>query len=449
MAELSAAAAVTVTIDDPREAAGVEDYDEDAFSGLGFRGELRGVTKISATIRADGVECGRVKLTLVDRDFNNFHAACDAESTALQLTGFSFFARDGRTPRVRAVKALGREVREGCFAYLDSFRIDECAVQDPESEIATAALRQLLQRGPLVGAWNFCVYIPEAEPHLTAAESALETPSSVDAWNVVPSAATDRGLRRDCTPFLRCGFAQADELLSRRNPPFLFAAPSTLLPQPLSHAAASALELVRLVPVPLSDADLELRTFCAQQFQRQLYGPGGLPEGACDFEQRLAGFIARGASVRRACALHCAVALGNLDHLELLCALGGPDAINLRDPSNGYTPLMIAASAILGRAAPTVPPSTAVIVKLLVMGADKSAVDDQGRTALGHFWASDRGLRDFRDCFRVNTGGTLYQYDMEAVKALIQQLLTPPNGPTDADTFGRDEADADQDQDEA
>ena len=393
----------------------------------------------------------------------------------------------------------------GGLLYLESFKID---VEDASSEIATAALRQLLLTR-LEGAWGLCVYIPEAMPHLTPSEQAsvegerelqiaeimgMEVPR--EAPNEDRARMMRRALRRDATPFLRCGFAQADELLLRDGQcTFLFASPPALASPPASHEAATAICLsVPKAAVVLSVVDSELREYCVSLYNRDRYQVASVVAPDADFAARLGGFIARGASVKGAGCVHCAAATDHLEHLELLCALGGPETIKALD-NNSHTPLMVAAGAVLGKSSRFTPPSTKTIVTLLSKGADKTIVNDLGRTALGIFWGTRLNLREasvhivedvcftsFRSLHifytsslgarikslvfvsslstRTQHTGTVkssndfehtfgipvedrHCYDMEGICATIEALLMPPAGPTDADLANKDDSDDD------
>ncbi|KAJ1457021.1 hypothetical protein M885DRAFT_516652 [Pelagophyceae sp. CCMP2097] len=415
------------------------------------------VQKIWAKIFFRGAAAGHATLTLVPRG-GNFHAACDAESGELQEVGVTFFARNGRTPRLEAVKALGPEVGRGAFVYMDSFRIDD-AVKDARSDVATEALRQLFSHEALAGEWGLCVYIPEAEPHLTPAErnkiediSRRELERFMSDFSERPytraapddarahEALVEPGIRRDATAFLRVGFQQADEVLRDGKTPYLFASPSALLQTPLGHDAATALVLAK-PPAPAeppTGADLELREYCAAQFGRGAYG--GTAGVDADFVAKVGGLVNRGASVVRSNVLHCAAAQDASDHFELLLALGGPGAIDGPD-ANGYTPLMVAAGLSAGKGGSQVPPSTKTLVKLLERGANKAPISINGKTALGIFWESVRGSNDYYKTF-----GIVYKYDREGFITAVEALLRPPNGPTPADQQAKDE-DEDEDDD--
>ena len=103
-----------------------------------------------------------------------------------------------------------------------------------------------------------------------------------------------------------------------------------------------------------------------------------------------------GANVVRANALHCAaICPAAAPFVNLLCALGGPGAINGRDP-HGNTPLMVCAGTIAGMGNASHRPDTSMLRSLVAAGADTSARDDQGRTSLEIYRAT---VSEFDDIF--------------------------------------------------
>jgi len=260
---------VTVALVDQRAQAETdeydEDHDEDQYTDLGCKGEYEGVVHVRATIAVGGEQVGDVALVLIDRDIcdnhQDFWEACDSESGEMEEIASSF-------NRV----GLFEGEDNGLFAYVSSFRIRDPATADPQSDVATEALQQL--KG-LVG-FDFCVYIPEPDTHMSAAEnSALDerrwraSDERRFGLGVQRTAEAEqekrtqdeqhveriqRGVRRDMTPFLRVGFQQADELLQPGKTPFLYCGAFSWLINPLTHEAGSAPGLVTPpLPFPFQD----------------------------------------------------------------------------------------------------------------------------------------------------------------------------------------------------
>lgn len=599
--------AVCASIVDPKEDPDY-DYDEEEegpneslVEGLGWQGDYECTLHVRATIKLGDAVIGSAKFTLVDRTFfeggdsdhdsdeeeddehdesNNgisrshkvsFHMACDAESQELQEVSVAFFARDGCTPRLAAVRALGDEVRSGGVCYLSTFEID-----DPQSngrltsDIAAEALTQLLGTGPLADKWTFCVFIPSATDQMTAAEKldrrgrwAYEEVRSPEERRA-DALREERLLQRDAKPFLRVGFLQAEELISRDRCPYLYCARSALRAEPLDRAAAASASLRAAPPpppaeeptaadkafgqylmmtfqagfnydgvpeaeYPAAEAELAEKMREVEELQVRLrqtithidalaagdtsalipllaYNSSGMeldpyfspdvvaaqiaadPEGPIakaiadlagekarleesiehndtNVKARLIARRARfdaaearhaaipaeirrhveecGATVAGARALHIAAANSCSTWLDVLLELSpGPpeDCINWPDPTTGVTPLCVAASGILGKSSQQKPASLDFLRALIDRGADRSATDHRGLSALGHFWTSVRNRRDYLGTFGIKEA---FAYDRPAFVREIEALVAPPDGPTPADEAARDEDDAD------
>ena len=148
----------------------------------------------------------------------------------------------------------------------------------------------------------------------------------------------------------------------------------------------------------------------------------------------------QGACVRKARALHyCAAhsqecpALAPL--VQLLCSIGGRDAINDAD-ALGATPLMLAANNVDFES-----PDLTMLRMFLACGADKSIThEDDGLTALGYYRsrvrsrvAAIKGLpKDDDDYF----GGPP---KIPTLNFEVEGLLMPSDGPTAADKAAYDE----------
>mmetsp|Transcript_18274 Transcript_18274/g.56264 ORF Transcript_18274/g.56264 Transcript_18274/m.56264 type:complete len:484 (-) Transcript_18274:46-1497(-) len=402
--------------------------DDSAFTTMGrLSSDHDGVEHVGLTASRGGEKIGSASLVLVDRDrVRNFHAVCDAESADLQAVGCELFDRRGRAPRPRALCAIDGDLGEGCFAYVATFRVD---APDPAwSDVAVEFLQKIRR---MTGRLEGCVaYVPEPDPHYTAAEKEAmprlvpwRKDERSDAAKRAAAEACERCLRRDMLPFLRCGFRVADDRRTSNKVPTLFCAKATWLEDPLGDEA-DALVPPPPPPPPVgpSGADAGLRELLIDTFSAARYGPLDGTALMSDVGR----LVNQGASVVRANALHCAaICEAAVPVVDLLCALGGD--VNGRDV-HGATPLMVCASTILGMASAHHPPKTGMLRKLLAVGADTSTTDEQGRTALGGFRASARDSEDFDGTF-----GLSRSYDRSTHYAAIEQLLWPPAGPTEED----------------
>ena len=145
----------------------------------------------------------------------------------------------------------------------------------------------------------------------------------------------------------------------------------------------------------------------------------------------------QGACVRKARALHyCAAhsqecpALAPL--VQLLCSIGGPDAINDAD-ALGATPLMLAANNVGYES-----PDLTMLRTFLACGADKSITDD-GLTALGCY--RSRMCRHVAFCKGLpkDGRGPAWEKPLPKLNFEVEGLLMPSDGPTAADKAAYDE----------
>ena len=131
------------------------------------------------------------------------------------------------------------------------------------------------------------------------------------------------------------------------------------------------------------------------------------------------------------CAAHSQERPGLAPLVELLCSIGGPDAINDADV-HGSTPLMLAASSVAFDS-----PDLTMLRTFLACGADKSITDD-GLTALGCYRSRVRS--------RVSRIKGLNPDDFDGdppkiptLNFEVEGLLMPSDGPTAADKAAYDE----------
>ena len=147
----------------------------------------------------------------------------------------------------------------------------------------------------------------------------------------------------------------------------------------------------------------------------------------------------QGACVRKARALHyCAAysqerpALAPL--VELLCSIGGPEAINDAD-ALGATPLMLAANNVDFES-----PDLTMLRMFLACGADKSiAHEDDGLTALGYYRSRVRSRVAFLKGLPKDFGWGGPPKPLPTLNFEVEGLLMPSDGPTAADKAAYDE----------
>jgi len=299
------------------------------------------------------------------------------------------------------------------------------------------ALQQLRD---LVGGWGCAAYVPDATTHLTGAELAAcgGRPSffgSDERDLAKRQAANDlarRGARRDMTPFLRVGFYQVDEVLKEcYQNSHLYCVDATWRAVPMSYEEASAPSLVMPAPPLPRPADAELSEFLSSLCAR---ARNPISEATM---RRVMTFIIQlvtqqGACVRKARALHYCAAHsqerpGLAPLVELLCSIGGPDAINDADV-HGSTPLMLAANNVVFYS-----PDLTMLRTFLACGADKSITNEDGLTALGCY--RSRVCRHVAFCKGLpkNGRGPAWEKPLPTLNFEVEGLLMPPDGPTAAD----------------
>ena len=416
----------------------------------------------NATIYYDDEKIGHAMLQLYDRDIHgnrrNFMSCCDAESGDLQAMAVRFFDKDGRTPRLRALKALP-DAGNGGLLYVKTWKVETDKNDDTRwSDLATLALKMVLTSPELAGAWNLAIYIPEPDVSRFSPAEACAKDKVRFAWRggdvseeerTLASEAIDRGIRLDTTPFLRCGFFQIDELLQHQQTPYYVATYAEVARSgALSHAAATAMKLEKpeAPAAPPSGKHKELLDLVVS------YGH----DPSATIEPRIRSLVSEGASVVEADALHCMcdVALTNRGHgqdgnlsyvppqqaadlrvIDVLFELGAQ--VNAKDKLNGATPLQIIAT----KYDPKSNHKTVYLLirKLIDRGADVAIADKKHRTPRGTLYLRLANTNDFLTSFGMPP---LQQY--QANTNIILNLLTPPGNPpmSDADRDARNRYDA-------
>jgi len=322
-----------------------------------------------------------------------------------------FFDKTGHKPRFKALRNLGTEIQYGGLLYISSYRL-EFPSDDTWSDISLMALKYFLFNTPVYGYWSLVVYLPEGEPHYTNEERSkfftlaisrgykqLNQQDEIRKREII-----ERGINFDSIPFLRCGFKQAVELQRNYNDvPYFFASVACIQgARDLGHEATFGIITPPPEPEPeLCDADKEL--------------VDAVHKGASRTQiQTLV--QERNASIATSGVIQmCCVQDDPHDLFDYLVQLAGTQIVNTKD-NNGYTPLMVAANC-----------QNLQIIMKLYANADLSITDRNGRTAYGHYIEGLGNSRDFNDTFGIKSKKQQSEIDS------IKRMLTPPNGPTEAD----------------
>lgn len=257
--------------------------------------------------------------------------------------------------------------------------------------------RALLGAASLQGKWTLCAYLGDASEGRASAEAFAAAGAE------------------DVRPFLRAGFKQFVECVSRGRAPIVFALPRMLEGALLPPTA----DLALVAPPP----ERKKSAASARLFEAARGADAG-PGGFFGFLVAAKKLVASGASLAESCALH-AVAAGGDDadtmraKLDALLALApgaaeADAAVNHAD-DDGATPLMVAAAVALGHGALGEPARTFTCEHLIARGARKDARDFKGRTARDIALAAVRDSEAFRSCFRLQT-----PVDAAALLALLE-----------------------------
>jgi len=183
---------------------------------------------------------------------------------------------------------------------------------------------------------------------------------------------------------------------------------------PMTHEAALAVPLRMTTPrrggVVLTDADAKLL--------RRLLPSDGQTLGSAAVLAAVDEMVAEGADIVRAGVLQWCAARGCRHLIQPLLSRGAQ--INAKDQLD-LTPLMIAASRG-GREGSD--DRIAMVSALIAFGADKNIVDDDGISALGHYFSSLRRANDFNATFDL---------EKQVLDPVLRTMLAPARGPTIAD----------------
>ena len=360
------------------------------------------------------------KLVRVPRS-HGFHAACDEVSSDLQHVGVIMCTRTGM-PRPAIVKAAeGMHAGENDFLYIADFYDGGLSVQD-----AAAALRAIIQQVG-EGNWGLLAYIP-SQPEATASHPPHDaTPAALEKYRVTVSEIINAYSRVSIT----AGFTQVTPVTT--SFPLYFAVPAFLDSPQLSQDAASAIPISALPVLPKMSA-IDTALF-------QLVNNASGDSDVTTVSVEVAKLMARGATLEKARVLHATAFHNNVPLLkklmEMVPVAQRTNFIHERD-DYGFTPLMLAAKGAPGKSSIHANAPTEMCLFLIGLGADKSAVNADGRTAYGEMKAAERNLSDFYNSFQIKHGNPC---------AGLEICLMPAGGATAADLFASLEGD-DEDEDE-
>ena len=404
-----------------------DDDDDDEDDELGCQGD-ECTRSFDGDILVGGQKAGSFSAHLIDRDRagSMFHSACDAESGELQEFGCVLFSSSG-APRHPVLKS-DASVARGGFMYIDRLKVDAEHRVDGATDVGAAALRALLSSPELSGRWTVASYIADstsnqsaeerdedrarqvAEFHGGAAETAEEKSSRVAGIN--------ERMAKDARQFLRAGFVE----IAYNQGGWLCLTERMVQSPPTSHAKALAMPL-RLTSSASAPSGGEL-TVTDGRLLEELMGSGD--RTAASALATVDRFVALGADLTRAGVLQFCVANGHKELLEPMLARGAQ--ISGKDGRSGTTALMIAAAKVPVQTSPTDwRHDSTMVATLIALGADKDVVDNDGVSALGHYFKSIRSTNDFSATFGLIKGRKL------KVDPTLRRMLTPAGGPTAAD----------------
>jgi len=222
-------------------------------------------------------------------------------------------------------------------------------------------------------------------------------------------------MARDAVQFVRAGFAEA----AYKDGGWMYLTKRMMQSAPLTHGAALAVPL-RLTAgvrqgVAMTDADDKLlHKLMASDEQ----------EGQASLLAEIDGHVEVGADVTRAGVLQFCAARGHKHLVQPLLSRGAQ--MNAKD-QHGFTALMIAASGVPGNTSLRSPEHDSSMVAILIeFGADRNIVDDDGRSALGHYLGAIRTCNDFQATFDT-------KFRKQKADPTLRRMLMPARGPTVVD----------------
>lgn len=340
-----------------------------------------GLRAVTAKVSLSGAPFCEVEMVLVDRSpRTHVHRACDVHSSALQRLGVELFDARG-VPRHPCLKAHLPAVAEGGFLYIEDLRLRAAA-------------------GGSIGK------LPGALRAVLTTQPALAAKFSLVAF------ISDKG-DEEGRAFLRAGFAQVAEFArTKGHLPTFIATHATLAAPPLSAAAVAAVEIAKYVPEVLSPANRDLQALATDAI--------AVDSLTGELLLRAKALLEAGASLADSRTLHFCAAHGAIECTRAFLALAPSTsaAVNARDRS-GTTPLMVAAGAAVGGSR-----KVAYVEELLKLGADRTLVDNDGRSALGYVRNAIKGFLEFASVF-----GMPPLFDTTRLEVMVM----PPTGPTVAD----------------
>jgi hypothetical protein len=412
--------AVRVTVDPPESA---EDDDEDharpGDNDIGDQGEYECTRCFSATITRGGATAGSIRATLVKSIADgayDFHDVCDSESPEMQEIGCTMFSAAG-APRYGPLKGNEEIAAGGGFLYIQEFLAYEATNKSERQDVRGLIAQDCAKKWPQLSAEELEDLAADALMQF------LTLPELAGRWAIAVYIAKGRGVEdfaaaqaEDARPFIRAGFSQVT--LSQAKG-WLYVTRDKLGLRSREEAAGTTLEgnIAGGSPAP-SGLDKQL----LEQLMRSGRGQDAMPA--------VRALVARGASVTQSHALHCCAANGGrmVTLLPELLQLGGD--VNGRDREN-LTPLMLAAQKV---AQAEGAPDTTMLALMFASGADKELTDGEGKTALGHLRAVTRGLNDFRS--------TMLSQPRVPPNPMLEAMLMPNGGPTEADEAANEEGGA-------
>ena len=262
---------------------------QENYNDIGFREVTYGYQTIQAKIWVDGKHGGDSSMTLVPRTnrTTNFLESCDSISEEMQELSVQFCDHRGRN-RLRSIQQAYYDHSEepiGGFLYIDTFRLH--SKYQMGTRTGAQALCSLLANTKLWGRWSLAVYNADSEAHFDDHDRKMNHQwrygrKSQDQQN---KAANDDPLRKwvktrvvelqrkDMPQFFRAGFRQVKELRDSCYCYHMFAIPSFLKSNMITHEEALAIPIQdkRVMPEKPHGSDHDMLQFLIQQCSERSY----------------------------------------------------------------------------------------------------------------------------------------------------------------------------------